>query len=290
MSDNKFKEENKLSVENQRNRDLLFKICFMHYITHILKILHINEEIVDILPTEIITLENKENPRIFDNFLDFQVITKSGKILIFEFKKNQLTTKDLKQCYEYFDRVHCKNNANVQLIIIVITDKGKITKYTQFDITYHPQIIKTKKINKQKDLSKIQNKFETNKKLNQYECSLLIALPLFQLNESEEEIVKEMCKNIKKKKDCIPENEIDKMTIAMYLNIIEYIEPEKQKEYEEMIDVSAKLEGELAKIEKKGIEKGEKNIIQKILKNYSNNDNPETLTIKKETLQKMLQK
>ena len=58
--------------------------------------------------------------------------------------------------------------------------------------------------------------------------------------------------------------------------------------------MSQQLEGELAKIEKKGIEKGiekgEKNIIQKILKNYSNNDNPETLTIKKETLQKMLQK
>lgn len=41
-----------MSQEERINRDLLFKICFMYFANHILKILGIDEEIVEISPTE----------------------------------------------------------------------------------------------------------------------------------------------------------------------------------------------------------------------------------------------
>nr|WP_295000040.1 hypothetical protein [uncultured Methanobrevibacter sp.] len=90
----------------------------MYFLVHILKVLGIDEEIDEILPSEQITFQKIGKKRIFDNFLDFQVLTKSGKILVFEFKKRALTNDDLKQAFEYYDRVHCKQKADVKLIII----------------------------------------------------------------------------------------------------------------------------------------------------------------------------
>jgi hypothetical protein len=51
----------------------------MYFANYILKILGINEEIVEISPTELIGLESISKPKIFNNFLDFAAITKSGK-------------------------------------------------------------------------------------------------------------------------------------------------------------------------------------------------------------------
>lgn len=200
-----------------------------------------------------------KNVKLFDNLLDYCAVTKSGKIIIFEFKKNSLRTKDLKQVYEYYNRLHCKKKVDVIAIIIVISKDGKIKEYNKFDITYHPHIIKTKKINKQKDLKIIGDKFNNNQKLTCEECSLLIALPLFELEESESEIVSEMCEYIKYKKQCIPEEELDSISIGMYLNIKEYIEKENQDKLMEMIDLTAKLEGTIAQIKNEGIKEGIKN-------------------------------
>ena len=86
-----------MSIETAKNRDIFVKFCFMYFLTHILKVLGIDEEIEEILPSEEITFKKIGKQRVFDNFLDFQVLTKSGKILIFEVKKNPLTKKDLKQ-------------------------------------------------------------------------------------------------------------------------------------------------------------------------------------------------
>ena len=185
-----------MAIEENRNRDLFFKFCFMYFLVHILKILGIDEEIEDILPTETITFKKAKRPKIFDNFLDFQVLTKSGKILIFEFKKNPLRRDDLKQAYNYYQRVYCKNKKDLQLIIITISKKGKISKYTHFDLTFHPRIIQTKKISKQKDLNCILDKFENNKKLTPLQSSLLIALPLFEIGVSESELIETVCRNI----------------------------------------------------------------------------------------------
>lgn len=78
-------------------------------------------------------------------------MTHSGKIIIFEFKKNSLTTLDLKQSFEYYTREFCKNSEDVELIMIVMSQGGRIRKYVKFDLTFHPKIIKTKRINKQED-------------------------------------------------------------------------------------------------------------------------------------------
>ncbi|WP_407376713.1 hypothetical protein, partial [Methanobrevibacter sp.] len=92
-------------IENQKNRDLFLKLCFMHFLNHILNALEIDEEIEDTLNTEYISIERNEQIKIFDSLLDFAAITTSGKIIIFEFKKNTLRKKDLKQVYDYYRRV-----------------------------------------------------------------------------------------------------------------------------------------------------------------------------------------
>lgn len=96
-------------------------------------------------------LENIKNPKIFNNLLDFAAVTKSGKLILFEFKKNTLRKKDLKQSYDYFDWVHCKNKVNIDFIIITISDRGMISSYENKPLIFCPRIIKTKTIDKQKD-------------------------------------------------------------------------------------------------------------------------------------------
>lgn len=122
---------------------------------------------------------------------------------------------------------------------------GRIRKYVKLDLTFHPKIIKTKRINKQEDLNVIQNKFENNKKLTLGECSLLVTLILFDLDISEAEIVEKTCEYVKSKKHCIPEEMIDKVVIGNYLNIAEYVDGDKQKALMEMIGMARRAKGVL---------------------------------------------
>ena len=267
-----------MSLENQRNRDLLFKICFMYYLMHILIVLGIDEEVVDVLPTELITLNIKDGFRIFDDQHDFRVLTKSGKIIIFEFKKDMLRKEDLKQTYNYYWNTYCKEKTGVIPIIIVIAKEGNIKEYIAEYFTLRPKIIKTKLINKQEDLKAIRDKFKNNRLLTSEECSLMIAFPLFDLKESEAEIVEEMCSYLKDKKHCIPADELDGLIMGMYLNIIEYIDSEKQEELMEDIEMAARTKGVIEQWKEeqrkdaineginKGINQGEKNIILELLK------------------------
>ena len=262
-----------MSVENVKNRDLFIKICFMYFLNHILKVLGIDEEIKDIKPIEYITMDKNKDFKILDSLLDFVAVTKSGKIIIFEFKKDRLRKKDLQQVYNYYKRVSCKEKMDTIAIIIVISKMGKITEYNELDITYHPRIIKTKKINKRKDLKVIRNKFGNNIKLTSEECSLLIALPIFDLDESESKIVDEMCSLIENNRDCIPDDELDGVIIGMYLNIIEYIDPDKQDELLERIKVAEKSEGVIAQFKREckqeGMEQGKRQIISRLLSKNS---------------------
>ena len=256
-----------MSIENVKNRDLLMKLCFMMFVNNVLKVFGINEEIEDILPTELISFNRNNGFKIFDDLHDFRAVTKSGKIIIFEFKKNPLRKNDLKQVYDYYKRTFCKEKTDVTAIIIVISKEGKITEYTELDITYHPKIIKTKRINKQEDLKIIRNKFENNIQLNSIECSLVITFPLFDLKESESEIVEEMCRNIKFHSECIPKDRLDEIILGMYLNILEF---EKQDNLIEMIDMATRTEGVFAKMKREerneGRNEGERNIILELLK------------------------
>ncbi len=201
-----------------------------------------------------------------------RVLTKSGKIIIFEFKKNKLTKKDFKQLFDYYKSEFCKDEDNARAIFIVISKEGMITEYEVSDIRFCPTIIRTKLINKQKDLKVIRDKFENNKLLDSRECSLLIAFPLFELGVSEDEIVEEMCRNIAQKKDCIPDDELDVIIIGMYLNIVEYIEVEKQEDMLELIDMESRTEGVIEGLINQGVIKGRKSVIDLLLKNNSRAD------------------
>ena len=299
---NQIKGCDNISIETVKNRDVFLKFCFMNFLIHILNVLGIDEEITEILSTEEITFEKLPKIKLFDNFLDFQVLTKSGKIMIFEFKKGPLRKSDLKQAYEYFDRIHCKKKSDVKLIIIVLSKKGKIKAYTHFDVTYHPQIIKTKTINKQKDLSIIRDKLSNNKKLTVLECSLLIALPLFELKESETEITEEICTYIRDKKHCIPYDILDEIVVAMYLNIVEYVDDDKQDELMEMIDMVETYEGLISQIRNEGrtkwrnegrnegIIEGKQEVINDLLENFPIDVVAVLLSKKKSEIEEILQK
>lgn len=66
-----------MSIETQKNRDLFLKLCFMYFLNNVLTVLGIDEEIEDILPTELITMNKNGKLRIFDDLNDFRVLTKS---------------------------------------------------------------------------------------------------------------------------------------------------------------------------------------------------------------------
>ena len=101
------------------------------------------------------------------------------------------------------------------------------------------------------------------------ECTLLSTFPLFDIGESESQIIEEVCTNIKNKKHCIPKDEMEQIVRGMYLNILEYIDPEKQETLMEMIGVEdIRQRGDFAKIRKKERENGKKEIIDSLLKNY----------------------
>ena len=79
---------------------------------------------------------------IFDNFMDIKILTESGKIIIFEFKKYSVRKEDLKQLFRYFCSVMCEEKRKVIPILITISEKGQIDFYKMDYNTFHPKIIK----------------------------------------------------------------------------------------------------------------------------------------------------
>ena len=120
------------------------------------------------------------------------------------------------------------------------------------------------------------------------ECSLLIALPLFDLKESEAQIVEEMCHYIKEKKHCIPKGELDGITIGMYLNIVEYIDSEKQEKLMEMINMERRTKGVFEQWREEERQKAEKNIILELLKNNSIGEVSKMINKSKVEIQKIV--
>ena len=120
--------------------------------------------------------------------------------------------------------------------------------------------------------------------------------------KSESEITEEICTYIKNKKHCIPQEIIDEITLAMYLNIIEYVESDKQEGLLEMINMAQTYQGVIAQIKnegkdewtnrgmKKGINKGERNIILRLLKNHTFEEVAKLLEIKETELSNILNK
>ena len=87
------------------------------------------------------------------------------------------------------------------------------------------------------------------------------------------------------------------MTAAMYLNIIEYIGEDKQEELMGMIGLAEKIEGIISDIknaarkdgEKKGRKEGKRDIINRLLEKYTEDEVSKLLDMKKVTLFTILQ-
>lgn len=130
-----------MSSEQTRNRDLFLKFCFIYFPNPILIVLGITEEIVDVLPGEEINFKLLSKQKVFNSFLDFRVSTKSGKILIFEFKKHALRRSDMKQAFDYYLDEFTNTDKIVELIFIVLPGKGRIKEYREAQLKLFPEIV-----------------------------------------------------------------------------------------------------------------------------------------------------
>ena len=119
---------------------------------------------------------------------------------------------------------------------------------------------------------------------------MLIALPLFELRESESEITEEICTYITDKKHCIPDDIFDEIVVEMYLNIVEYIDDEKQDELMEMIDMVESYNGLISQIRNEGRNNGKKEVINDLLKNFPIDVVAVLLSKKKSEIEEILKK
>ena len=95
---------------------------------------------------------------------------------------------------------------------------------------------------------------------------------------------------MKNKKNCIPEEKIDEIIIAMYLNIIEYIpDSKRQEELMEMIKMAEKTVRLIESIKNEGFDEGRMTLIKNAIKNHSIEEIAEFLCISTDEVQKYLQ-
>jgi predicted transposase YdaD len=125
-----------------------------------------------------------------------------------------------------------------------------------------------------------------------------MALPLFELEESEKEITEEICTYIRDKKHCMPDDILDEIVVAMYLNIIEYIDDAKQDELMEMIDMVETYNGLISQIRNEGrnegrndgIIEGKREVINDLLKSLPIDVVAVLLSKKKSEIEEILKK
>ena len=245
-----------MAAEHNTNRDLHFKVSFMYLVMFILEFFDIDEEIVEILPTEEITIKTGKKVNLFHDFNDMKLLTRSGKILLFEFKKYNVLTADLKQLYGYWSRLSCKYEQEIIPFLITISKKGSINFYKNKVLKFFPPIFRTKLHNQEKYLNMIRDKLNNNKHLTLKESAFLSIAPLFEVGCDEGELVEEICHYIKNKKEYINSKVYEGLIIGMYLNIIEYVDEDKQENLMEMIDLMSTLTGEFGKIRQEGKAEG----------------------------------
>ena len=88
----------------------------------------------------------------------------------------------------------------------------------------------------------------------------------------EDVLVEKVCEYIRDKSECIPSVILDEICVAMYLNIVEYVDADKHDELLEMIDMDRKSEGIMAQIRNEATIKTEKTMIETLLETFSLND------------------
>lgn len=213
------------NLKKIKNRDEYIKISELNYGNIFLEIIGQNEEIIRLLPTEIINL-NLEN-----KFTDIRGLTKSGKIVIIEGHTEILREPDFGRYYTYFQDTFCDYSKNIKFIIACLSEGNNLKRATTDEnICFKPIVVELKNIDGSKYLKRLRDKFKQQVELNHRDCGLLVHLPLFKLPITEEEYVREICRYIKECGECIPEEEKNRIIPAMYLNIEHFIDSEYEQE------------------------------------------------------------
>ena len=279
-----------MSVESKFNRDINFKVILMFYLAYVLKLLNIDEEIKQVLNIELIGMKLGIKVNVYDMRADYAVSTKSNKIILFEFKKGKITLKDLKQAYTYKDHFHCREKCEVISVLITIEKEGHETHYEMDEETYHPTIFPTKMLDKTQDLKTLRNKLNNNVMLTEEDCALLVACPLFETSCDEKSLTKEVCNYIKNKKNLIPEDELHKAILGTYLNIVEYIEINRQNKFIEMINMATVLTGVVDDLKEMGAKETTEKHILNLLEVFSVSDTAKYLKVSEDEVRRVSNK
>ena len=249
------------NLKKIKNRDEYIKISELNYSNTFLDVIGQNEEIVRILPTEIINL-NLDN-----KFTDIRGLTKSGKVVIIEGHTDILREPDFARYYTYFKDTYCDFSKDIKFIIACLSEGNNIKRLTtEENICFKPLVVELKNIDGSKYLKRLRDKFKQQVELNHRDCGILVHLPLFKLPITEADYVREICGYIKEC-DCIPEDEKNVIIPAMYLNIEHYIESEyEQEKLLEAINVLKYCENELDRKIRLASENRERIVTKKVTK------------------------
>lgn len=246
------------NLKQIKNRDEFIKVCEMNYINGMLKLIKRPERVELILPTEIIT-KNLEN-----RFIDFRIKTKDSKILIIEGESDKLRIDDTPRFYKYFIQTKCKYETAVEFLLISLAeDNIHIGGWVEENIYFKVEVYELKKMDGELKLSTLKTKLKNNEPLDEEDYATLINIPNMSLKRSEEVVVFEICDLIIKYKENIPQKDLDKISTAMCLNIIYYVEKEADQEYLigeiDMIEhCTNELDRQLNRAENRGWKDGKK--------------------------------
>ena len=142
------------NLKKIKNRDEYIKISELNYGNIFLEIIGQNEEIIRLLPTEIINL-NLEN-----KFTDIRGLTKSGKIVIIEGHTEILREPDFGRYYTYFQDTFCDYSKNIKFIIACLSEGNNLKRATTDEnICFKPLVIELKNIDGSKYLLGVVLKF-----------------------------------------------------------------------------------------------------------------------------------
>ena len=179
--------------------------------------------------------------------------------------------------YEYYRKISFKYDRPVHVIIIGLSDdKETCLEFKDGSVIFTPLIIHTKQISKQQDLDIITDKTNEAVKLTRTEAALLATLPIFKTDLSEADVTQNASVDLIYDKDLKPEDMLNTMREAMYLNIHTYINDKNEQEYlNNHMRIGEPLEGAFDKIKKEpeneGMYEGQKEGKNRSMKSYWKN-------------------
>lgn len=165
-----------------------------------------------------------------NRFTDIRGLTESGKIVLIEGHVGRLTDNHLDRYYGYHRDTYCRFSKEVISILACLSDDVNLKRaMVEENICYSPIVAELKKIDGSKYLNRLRKKFKNQVELDHRDCGLLVHLPLFKLDISQADYVREFCGYIREYQN-IPEEERNVVIPAMYLNIAHYIDDEYEQE------------------------------------------------------------